>query len=216
MRRLLQSLAWQTGDASTVGPDLTPEEFQQAIYSLPAASPSSSKRFSERKPYKYKSLKGNSIRLVKITGLGQVLTVKIQHFKLEECPRYWAISYHWSKDSQPREFLTNRNAFSASSDVVDILNHIGYCETQEKTQPSSILEWATTNSSDLGRFPGQEQILIWIDAVCINQKDKAEKVTQIAIMGNIYRQAAKVVVWLGRPENDSDLVLTALSTSASG
>jgi hypothetical protein len=38
---------------------------------------------------------------------------------------------------------------------------------------------------------------IWIDALCINQKDDQEKSVQVEQMGTIFRQAATVVAWLG-------------------
>lgn len=38
----------------------------------------------------------------------------------------------------------------------------------------------------------------WIDAICINQQDAEEKRSQIIIMGDIFSQAEKVMVWLGR------------------
>ncbi|KAL8686266.1 MAG: hypothetical protein Q9218_007229 [Villophora microphyllina] len=38
---------------------------------------------------------------------------------------------------------------------------------------------------------------IWIDSVCIDQSNDAEKGTQIALMGDIYREAKHVVIWLG-------------------
>ncbi|KAJ8120192.1 hypothetical protein ONZ43_g3039 [Nemania bipapillata] len=38
---------------------------------------------------------------------------------------------------------------------------------------------------------------IWIDAVCINQSDKAEKFAQVRMMHSIYRQATQTWVWLG-------------------
>lgn len=37
---------------------------------------------------------------------------------------------------------------------------------------------------------------IWIGAICINQKDEAEKDDQISFMGNIYSKAPTVYVWL--------------------
>ena len=38
---------------------------------------------------------------------------------------------------------------------------------------------------------------IWIDAICINQADAAEKSDQVSRMGVIYSRAARVIVWLG-------------------
>ncbi|KAF1916067.1 heterokaryon incompatibility protein-domain-containing protein [Ampelomyces quisqualis] len=38
---------------------------------------------------------------------------------------------------------------------------------------------------------------IWIDAVCINQKDEDEKRVQIRLMNILYRRAKQVWVWLG-------------------
>ncbi|KAK0634454.1 heterokaryon incompatibility protein-domain-containing protein [Bombardia bombarda] len=37
---------------------------------------------------------------------------------------------------------------------------------------------------------------LWIDAICINQHDMAEKAIQIGLMSRIYSQAMRVVVWL--------------------
>ncbi|KAF3035694.1 hypothetical protein E8E12_006218 [Didymella heteroderae] len=37
----------------------------------------------------------------------------------------------------------------------------------------------------------------WIDAICINQVDQAEKSTQIALMGSIYKNAKRVLAWIG-------------------
>ncbi|KAL8382110.1 hypothetical protein RB595_006074 [Gaeumannomyces hyphopodioides] len=37
----------------------------------------------------------------------------------------------------------------------------------------------------------------WIDQLCINQADNAEKSAQVAIMGAVYQSAAEVIVWLG-------------------
>ncbi|KAI8716315.1 HET domain-containing protein [Fusarium sp. LHS14.1] len=49
---------------------------------------------------------------------------------------------------------------------------------------------------------------MWIDAVCINQQDIAERSSQVRNMGNVYRLASRVVVWLGEAENDSDFIMS--------
>lgn len=45
---------------------------------------------------------------------------------------------------------------------------------------------------------------IWVDAVCINQNDDAEKADQIKMMHKIYAGAASVVIWLGPDDSDDD------------
>ncbi|KAH8652699.1 heterokaryon incompatibility protein-domain-containing protein [Tricladium varicosporioides] len=41
------------------------------------------------------------------------------------------------------------------------------------------------------------QRVIWIDAICINQNDNEERGLQVGIMGEIYRKAEQVLIWLG-------------------
>lgn len=46
--------------------------------------------------------------------------------------------------------------------------------------------------------------MIWIDAVCINQRENHEKLQQISLMGEIYVQATRVYVWLGESSDATD------------
>lgn len=41
---------------------------------------------------------------------------------------------------------------------------------------------------------------LWIDGICLNQKDEGEKTEQIRVMGQIYAYAKKVHIWLGDDE----------------
>lgn len=43
---------------------------------------------------------------------------------------------------------------------------------------------------------------LWIDAICLNQKDETEKTQQIPLMGRIYNDAKRVRIWLGDDEVD--------------
>ena len=49
---------------------------------------------------------------------------------------------------------------------------------------------------------------LWIDAICINQGKDAdalhERSLQITLMTQIYEQATKILVWLGKPENEAN------------
>lgn len=48
--------------------------------------------------------------------------------------------------------------------------------------------------------------LFWIDAICINQKDKEEKNNQIPKMAQIYSEATNVRVWLGKEMPDKSQI----------
>jgi hypothetical protein len=52
--------------------------------------------------------------------------------------------------------------------------------------------------------------ILWADAICINQSDLKEKGHQVALMGEIYRDANRVVVWLGGPQIGSTRLLSVL------
>jgi len=49
--------------------------------------------------------------------------------------------------------------------------------------------------------------IIWIDAICIDQKNGEEKAQQIPLMAKIYSQASRVLVWLGEAADNSDQAL---------
>jgi hypothetical protein len=51
---------------------------------------------------------------------------------------------------------------------------------------------------------------IWIDAICLNQEDDIEKATHVPLMGTIYKQAKRVLIWLGEAANDSDLAMDGI------
>jgi hypothetical protein len=55
---------------------------------------------------------------------------------------------------------------------------------------------------------------IWVDAICINQRDNTEKSHQVQIMGETYKHAnIRTVLWLGDAENDSHEALQLIATA---
>lgn len=54
------------------------------------------------------------------------------------------------------------------------------------------------------------QRFLWIDAICINQNDIAERSMQIQYMLDIYQNAARVLVWLGVESETSPLAMEAM------
>ncbi len=51
---------------------------------------------------------------------------------------------------------------------------------------------------------------IWADAICIDQSNERERGMQVQIMGQIYKQATRVVCDLGEASGDSDLAIKFL------
>jgi hypothetical protein len=50
---------------------------------------------------------------------------------------------------------------------------------------------------------------LWIDALCINQKDIPERNFQVMHLNAIYQEALEVVAWVGEAGDDSDLAFDA-------
>ena len=53
---------------------------------------------------------------------------------------------------------------------------------------------------------------LWVDAICINQKDNSERGHQVAIMSSVFRLATKVLVWLVEARDNSDMAFEALAS----
>ncbi|MCJ1280944.1 hypothetical protein MMC26_000262 [Xylographa opegraphella] len=52
--------------------------------------------------------------------------------------------------------------------------------------------------------------VLWIDAISIDQLNDKEKGGQIQMMGEIYKGASRVLVWLGQAAEDSDLAMSLI------
>ncbi len=55
-----------------------------------------------------------------------------------------------------------------------------------------------------------EEVIVWADALCINQADIDERGKQVRLMGSIYANAAQVMVWLGEEDGDTKLAFKGL------
>jgi hypothetical protein len=49
---------------------------------------------------------------------------------------------------------------------------------------------------------------IWADAICINQADASEKNHQVRQTGNIDASADQVMIYIGGPDQDSDVAIS--------
>ncbi|KXX74904.1 Heterokaryon incompatibility protein 6, OR allele [Madurella mycetomatis] len=57
-----------------------------------------------------------------------------------------------------------------------------------------------------------EAVRLWVDALCINQGDNAEKGTQLLLMQRIYHAASEVCMWLGAEDESTSSALELVKT----
>jgi len=56
--------------------------------------------------------------------------------------------------------------------------------------------------------------IIWVDAICINQKNDKEREQQVRLMAKIYSQAICVLIWLGEKTEETDGALEDIRLAA--
>ena len=106
------------------------------------------------------------------------VSCRLETVSLENSPEYAAMSYVWGDATITEKILVNGEAFSATTNLNAGLWHF----------------------RKYGLVPGKEKGLrLWVDAICINQQDMAERNQQVALMGDIYANASYVLSWLGLP-----------------
>lgn len=133
--------------------------------------------------YQYEPLMaGNAVRILNLKPANDFLS-PLRGFITQEQPEfgsipdgceYSAVSYTWGDPTPHHELL------------------IGL-DTQWTSLP-------ITKSADLLlRYlrDANKTTSLWIDSVCLNQRDQAEKDQQIPLMGQIYAHAGNVHIWLG-------------------
>jgi hypothetical protein len=97
---------------------------------------------------------------------------------LDAEPQYEALSYEWGAPSEsPFWISVDGELYQVQENLSDALRDLR---------------------------PKSEPRMLWIDALCINQNDTMERNHQVACMGDIYRNASRVIVWIGRERLDED------------
>lgn len=135
------------------------------------------------------SLDKTRIRLLTLKAGHQEddIDIEIDVWDLEDKPQFEALSYEWG---------TSRKSHSV--EVFD---------KQMTITPSLYAVLFQIRSSS-------KPLILWIDAICINQDDIEEKNQQVPHMAKIFGSAKRILVWLGPETSQSGTVLRMLSTLA--
>ncbi|KUJ24386.1 uncharacterized protein LY89DRAFT_713249 [Mollisia scopiformis] len=170
-----------------------------------------------------------SIRLLRIVALSPeagspsqdppVLGVFLEQFHLDQSPEYHALSYTWGEACRADIEDTDAPETASTNGCPTILV---LENTRSPGEPTS-----EDKSSQANFRPQRKPYLItqnlqdglqhlartvyagkwfWIDALCIDQENLSEKAIQVALMGEIYSKASKVIIWLGSDTKDLEEV----------
>lgn len=119
-------------------------------------------------------INSKSIRVVEILpGNSEKISVNLTQKTLEEITNnYEALSYVWGAPTPERKITVNNIEVPIQPNLFDALKSLRLTDAKR---------------------------IIWIDALCINQTSMRELSIEVRKMGEIYRQAKTVAVFLGAP-----------------
>lgn len=119
------------------------------------------------------------IRLLTLDpGVGdEEVRCRLKHVDLDESVDYEALSYVWGDPNDTLPIVVGNGTLEVTVNLFHALSHI--------------------------RFPRKPRTL-WVDAICIDQSNTAEKGHQVQFMSQIYKKASRVIAWLGEGDRDSD------------
>ncbi|KAF2091412.1 HET-domain-containing protein, partial [Saccharata proteae CBS 121410] len=141
-------------------------------------------------------LNSSEIRLIRILRLEAgpsringppIVHCRLEHQFLSQNPTYEALSYAWGSPKRPRTIFLNDRPIRVTKGLEAALRQFASEIRDAKESP-----------------------LLWVDALCINQRDDKEKSQQVTQMARIYSNAKQVLIWLGRESDDSSLAMETL------
>ena len=109
---------------------------------------------------------------------------------------YNALSYVWGDVDDKTIIKVNHLAVSVTKNLANALHalrHYPVSHTETFDQPT---------------------LALWVDALCINQKDPLERRQQLQMMGSIYSSARKVLIWLGDGNEHTDYAIDIMNREA--
>ena len=157
-------------------------------------------------PYEYSSLdeSASEIRLMTLLP-GQFedkisITMETVVLTKEHIPRYEALSYVWGSKGNPVNIFVKARKPERSGPF----SPLGL----SRRRTISVTQNLATALPYLRKR--DKARVFWIDAICVNQQDRAERGHQVKRMAAVYSMASQVIVWLGHESQNSTLALRVL------
>jgi hypothetical protein len=131
--------------------------------------------------YQYRPLPSpNSVRLIELLPGKDLdpISCSLRTVNLEDAQPFEALSYVWGLTGDRR--------------AIFCFDHGTVPQSKNSTLEVTLNCWHALHRL---RFEDKSRDL-WIDAICINQEDRKERSQQVSLMGNLYRMASCVLVYL--------------------
>lgn len=117
---------------------------------------------------------------------GPLISCTTSIHSLDNASNFYALSYCWGDEEAGDPILLDEKRFLVTSNL-----HAALSQLQET-----------------------KYRVLWIDAICIDQTNIAEKNFQVGLMGRIYSSALMTVVWLGPASHDHERLVASICSLA--
>jgi hypothetical protein len=136
--------------------------------------------YYQQEVYQYQDLAhGDSIRLLELQPSEHIDTEihgKLVSHRLGESLEFEALSYTWGPPVFREKMNVGDKHIYITENLASALKHLRLADKPRN---------------------------LWIDAICINQRDSEEKGRQVFMMNDLYRKARSVIAWIGNSDNDT-------------
>lgn len=133
-----------------------------------------------------------STRVIQLTGVKIIDYHGAAKMTWSSTSPYQALSYAWGTNKAADWIYLDGMEFSVTDNLYRALKQI-----------RDRVAWGDEGKSQ-SRFFSRT---LWVDAICINQQDDAEKSQQVTFMAAIYSGAKGLVIWLGECSDDDSMGL---------
>ncbi|KAJ3567559.1 hypothetical protein NPX13_g6723 [Xylaria arbuscula] len=142
----------------------------------------------QRQLYKYHPLpkSGNYVRIMELQPgkSGDVISFSLYAMRLKDSPPFEGLSYEWKEKTGTVPVECHRERLLIT--------------------PNCMAAFKRIRSNT-------EIMTLWVDAICINQEDNAERSEQVAMMARIFSRAKRVLMWIGEEKESTEAALTQVS-----
>jgi ankyrin repeat protein len=128
-------------------------------------------------------LEGPAFRLLRLLRGEGFVRCELYQARLHQTFPYEALSYTWGSKREMKNIEVNGRRLDITRNLHEALYHL--------------------RSRDRNR-------ILWVDAICIDQGNTKERGHQVQQMGEIYKQADRVIFWLGPATADTEFVMDSI------